>query len=113
MPVAKPPTLTLYYTRGTTYVEEFGFPGWGADIDTMSATMTIKRRDRQSSPVLLTLTGSLALDDDDATLVRAAFSATPDQTVALPAGDLWWTLDLLETGGAVTRYLEGPFKGNE
>lgn len=113
MPIEKPRTLDLWYTRGATYTDTFGFPGRGADSASVAVTMTVKRRDALSSPALLTLAGALVRDAADPSLLKATFTATPEETAALQSGTVWYGIDLVEAGGARMRYLEGRFQGND
>jgi hypothetical protein len=115
MPTSPPKRLSLYFTRGATYHDGFGFRGRADEIATLSAQMIIQRRDSRTSPELLRLTGVASVDEDDDTeTLTFTFTATPEQTLALPRGTLWWGLELQEGGGAIVfRTLEGSFIGNE
>lgn len=113
MPLSEPRRLTLYFTRSTAFLQSFGFNDRAPDIATLGAAFTVRRRDSLNSPVLLTLAPAWTLDANRPGVLVGTFRATNDQTAAMPAGRLYWSLDLIETNGDRIRFLEGDFRAND
>jgi hypothetical protein len=109
MPVSAPPQATLYCVRGALFTQLMQFSSVPADGTGWTATMVIRRRQSDDSPLILTGTGAWLTPVDAAQGGLAEFTFTAAQTATLPARGAVYYVDLI-SGGAPRRAIMGDLQ---